>query len=150
MPEAQKIKILLEDENIPCEVHSFENWGYNGVFRGQMGMGEIVVPDELTDRAKAIVDKFIKEERNAPGEMDPASAKTVSSRTIANLYGLILIVLMAFIAFGFFLLLGVRGNAGIALYFLLTGVVLAVLARIKKVLRKTKKELEETERPDSL
>lgn len=63
-PEAQKIKSLLESENIPCEIHSFENWGYDGAFRGQIGMGEVIVPDKFSVKAKETIDKFIKEERN--------------------------------------------------------------------------------------
>ena len=53
-PEAQKIKVLLEAQNIPCELRSFENWGYDGVFRGQIGMGEVIVPDHFSAKAKAI------------------------------------------------------------------------------------------------
>ena len=48
-PEAQKVKHLLEAQNIPCEIHSFENWGYDGALRGTMSMGEIIIPDEFTD-----------------------------------------------------------------------------------------------------
>ena len=58
IPESHRIKALLEEEKIPCELHSFENWGYDGAFRGQMGMGEIIVPDEYADKAKGIIDKF--------------------------------------------------------------------------------------------
>jgi hypothetical protein len=63
-PEAQKIKALLEAENIPCELHSFETGAFDGVFRGQIGMGEVIVLDEFSNKAKEIVDKFISEQKD--------------------------------------------------------------------------------------
>ena len=59
--EASKIKELLESEDIPVELRSFEEWGYDGVFRSQMGMGEILVPDEYQAKAEKIINTFTKE-----------------------------------------------------------------------------------------
>ena len=59
-PEAQKIKTLLGAENIPCQLHSFETWGLDGIFRAEMGMGEVIVPDEFANKAKQIIDELKK------------------------------------------------------------------------------------------
>jgi len=63
IPEAQRIVQLLEAQDIPCQIQSFENWGYDGIFRGQIGMGEIIVPDNFSDKAKEVIDEFVKEEK---------------------------------------------------------------------------------------
>ncbi len=60
-PESVAIKQLLEDKGIPVEIHSFEEWGYDGVFRGQIGMGEIIVPEEYEKEARTIVHQFVRE-----------------------------------------------------------------------------------------
>ena len=145
-PEARKVKVLLENQNIPCEIRSFENWGYDGLFRGQMGMGEIIVPDEFTEKAKVIVDKFVKEERNKPVEMDAGLASIVLKQNVGNLNALIYVIFIAFVIFGSFLLLRMRSSVGISIFVLLTvGVVLAI-KRTKKILRDTKKALERAEK----
>jgi len=107
-PEAQKIKHLLEVQDIPCEIHSFENWGYDGVFRGQVGMGQIVVPDNMADRAKQVIDRFIKEEREG-GEGDPELKRLKLKYHVEQLKTLkfvinaaLIIAVIAFFKLGFF------------------------------------------------
>ncbi|MFC1703320.1 hypothetical protein ACFL1E_00860 [Candidatus Omnitrophota bacterium] len=68
--EALKIEASLKSENIPVEIHSFENWGYDGVFRHEVGMGEVIVPDEYEKRAKAIISEVLKEFKHTAEDME--------------------------------------------------------------------------------
>ncbi len=63
--EALALKRLLEEREIPVTVHSFEEWGVDGIFRSQMGMGEIIVPGELEGEAREAIAQFIAE-RDSP------------------------------------------------------------------------------------
>ena len=138
--------VLLETQNIPCELLSFENWGYDGLLRGQMGMGEIVVPDEFAEKAKGVVDKFIKEERDKPAKMDAGLAKIVLRQNVGNLNALTYVIFIAFIIFGSFSLLRIKGIFGVAVFALLTVCVVLGIKRTKKVLRDAKKELKRVEK----
>jgi len=59
-PEASCIKEVLESNGIPVEVHSFENWGFDGVFRSQIGMGEILVADKFQKKAERLIEEYKK------------------------------------------------------------------------------------------
>ncbi len=73
--ERQKLKSLLEQENIPFEDRCFEDWGYNGIFRPQMGMGEIIVSEYAYEKARLVIKDFLEEERKEASETDAESEK---------------------------------------------------------------------------
>lgn len=59
--EALVLQNLLESHGIPVRIHSFENWGYDGLFRSEVGMGEILVPDTLEEKATQLIHTFKEE-----------------------------------------------------------------------------------------
>ena len=141
-PEAQKIKALLEAQNIPCKLHSFENWGYDGVFRGQMGMGEVIVPDEFSDKAKEIINKFVEEEvEKPPLEKNVEFKKFKLEQDIDKIRTLIYIIYIIFMIVASFLLFRFKGMLGIIIVILLAVGVVRGMSYLKKDLRKTKEEL---------
>jgi len=140
-PEAQKIKFLLESQNIPCEIHSFENWGYDGALRGAMGMGEIIVPDEFSDKAKEIIVKFVKEEMNKTPEQDMELKSIKLKRNIEKFKTLIYVIYIAFITCGYFLLFHFKGIIAIMVFLLLLITVIRATFYVRKDIEKAKEEL---------
>lgn len=59
--EALALQHLLQEKEIPAMVHSFEEWGVDGIFRSQMGMGEIIVPDGQEEEAREAIAQFMAE-----------------------------------------------------------------------------------------
>lgn len=141
-PEAQKIKFLLESQNIPCELHSFENWGYDGVFRGQMGMGEIVVPDRFADRAKEIINKFLEEERNKLYEEDVELKSIRLKRDVGKFKILIFYPYVIFIIISYFLLFRIKAMFTVIVVVLLFIGAMRVTFYAQKELKRVRKELE--------
>ena len=144
--EAQKIKLLFAEQNIPCELRSFENWGYNGLFRGQIGMGEVIVPDEFTDKAKGIIDKFVKEERDKPLEIDIDLAHIVLKRNIGSLNAFIWLIFISFIIIGSFLLFRISGIISIVVVVMLAICTISAINRLQNALKNTKEKLEKIEK----
>jgi len=140
-PEAQKVKHLLESQDMPCEIHSFENWGYDGVFRGQVGMGEIVVPDDQAERAKEVIEKFKAEERDKPFEGDAELNRIKLEQRIEQLGTLRYVIYIVFAVLAYYLLfsMGLFGIIGAGL--LSMGLIYGI-AHLKKELAEAKKELD--------
>ena len=63
IPESHQIEALLKEAKIPHELHSFEKGVYDGLFRVQIGMGEVMVLHKYISKAKEIIAKFIKENK---------------------------------------------------------------------------------------
>lgn len=140
-PEAQKIKSLLESENIPCEIHSFENWGYDGAFRGQIGMGEVIVPDKFSVKAKEIINKYIEE--SSKNFKEDAESKSIKlKRDVEKLKTLIYYLYMLFVVFSLFLAYRMRNVLSAVIITLLAIGIYLVTTRLQKDLKKTQKELE--------
>jgi hypothetical protein len=140
--EAQKIKFLFEDENVPCEIHSFENWGYDGMFRGQMGMGEIIVPDGFSDKARKIIDKFVKEEREKENKEDN-ELRILKLESVAKQEKFYKPSYVISIIFGILLLLKFKGIASIVIFggsFIIILPLILVLG--EKEAEKARKELQ--------
>lgn len=140
-PEAQKVKHLLESQEIPCEIHSFENWGYDGLFRGQVGMGEITVPDKLAGKAKEVIEKFKAEERDKPFKGDAELSRIKLRHRIEQLGALRYVIYIVFAVLSYYLLfiMGVFGIIGAGLFYI--GLIHGI-AHIKKELAEAKKELD--------
>jgi Putative prokaryotic signal transducing protein len=53
--EADLISQTLQQEGIPCLVRSYHDTAYNGIFIPQKGWAAIMVPEELMEKAKAVI-----------------------------------------------------------------------------------------------
>ncbi len=53
--EADLISQTLQQEGIPCLIRSYHDTAYNGIFIPQKGWAAIMVPEELKEKAKAII-----------------------------------------------------------------------------------------------
>jgi hypothetical protein len=140
-PEARKIKLLLEAENIPCQIHSFETWGYDGVFRGEMGMGEIVVPDTVGLRAQEVVEQFVREERGKQVE-DTELQLIRLEQDVAKLKSSLQMVYVGGIIFGLLILFSLPGFIGGMIIILLAIGVNMAAKRLQRDLRKAERDLQ--------
>ncbi|MCJ7664631.1 MAG: DUF2007 domain-containing protein [Desulfobacterales bacterium] len=53
--EADLITQTLQQEGIPCLIRSYHDTAYDGIFIPQKGWGAIMVPEELEEKAVAII-----------------------------------------------------------------------------------------------
>jgi hypothetical protein len=53
--EADLISQTLQQEGIPCLIRSYHDTAYDGIFIPQKGWGAIMVPEELEEKAGAII-----------------------------------------------------------------------------------------------
>ena len=53
--EADLISQTLQQEGIPCLVRSYHDTAYDGIFIPQKGWGGVMVPEELAEKASAII-----------------------------------------------------------------------------------------------
>ncbi len=53
--EAEVIKDALENEEIPTMIRSFHDTAYNGIYILQKGWGNVLVPEDLKDKAERII-----------------------------------------------------------------------------------------------
>ena len=53
--EADLISQTLQEEGIPCLIRSYHDTAYDGIFIPQKGWAAIMVPEELKERAKAVI-----------------------------------------------------------------------------------------------
>jgi hypothetical protein len=53
--EADLISQTLQQEGIPYLVRSYHDTAYNGIFIPQKGWAAIMVPEELMEKAKAVI-----------------------------------------------------------------------------------------------
>ncbi len=53
--EADLIGQTLEQEGIPCLIRSYHDTAYDGIFIPQKGWAAIMVPEELKEKAKAVI-----------------------------------------------------------------------------------------------
>ena len=58
--EALQIQAILEQENIPVFVRTYEETAYDGLFVTQKGWGEIWVAESRLDEARAIIEELKK------------------------------------------------------------------------------------------
>ena len=133
-PEAQKIKFLLENEKIPCEIHSFENWGYDGIFRGQIGMGEVIVPDEFSNKAKKIISEFLTKENTKPYKEDK-DLRIMKLAYMVKSHKTGRFVYVGFIIVGAILLIGFKSIIGAIISIAFTAILLFEEAEVKSLKR---------------
>ena len=53
--EADLISQTLQQEGIPCLLRSYHDTAYDGIFIPQKGWAAIMVPEELQEKAEAII-----------------------------------------------------------------------------------------------
>jgi hypothetical protein len=53
--EADLISQTLQQEGIPCLIRSYHDTAYDGIFIPQKGWGAIMVPEELQEKARAVI-----------------------------------------------------------------------------------------------
>jgi len=53
--EADLISQTLQQEGIPCLIRSYHDTAYDGIFIPQKGWAAIMVPEELKERAEAVI-----------------------------------------------------------------------------------------------
>lgn len=141
--ERQKLKSLLEEKNIPFEDRCFEDWGYNGVFRPQMGMGEIIVGEYAYEKARLVIKEFLDDEQNKVFEKDAGSEEFFLEHEVRNTKALIrggysiLVILGIFL----FFLRGLVLFVGIAFYILIAFFVLRRIKENKESLKDREKKL---------
>lgn len=58
--EADIIIEALRSEGIPIRLHVYEEVAYNGIFVPQLGWGSIMVPQEMVEKAREIVESLKK------------------------------------------------------------------------------------------
>ncbi|MCU0589292.1 MAG: DUF3786 domain-containing protein [Syntrophobacteraceae bacterium] len=80
--EADTLLDALEREEIPTILRSFEETPYDGLFISQRGWGRILVPEELLDRARLVMEALARDiEKKSlytdPGDVDPLLWETL-------------------------------------------------------------------------
>jgi len=61
--EADLIAQTLQDEGIPVMIRSYHDTAYNGIFIPQKGWGAVMVPAEMEDKARSIIDELLRDLR---------------------------------------------------------------------------------------
>jgi len=68
---ANIIKIALEDDGIPAVVHPYHSSWFDGVFVPADGAwGEVLVPKEDAERARALLDEYSRRKGESEQETD--------------------------------------------------------------------------------
>jgi hypothetical protein len=69
---ANSVRDLLEQNDIPAAVHSFQIPAYDGIARMMRPFwGEVLVEEADRDRAQELLDGFLASARELPDEDDP-------------------------------------------------------------------------------
>ncbi len=71
--EADLLMDALRQEGIPALLRGFEETAYTGLFVPQKGWGRIMVPREMKDAAREIVDAFVEDVRSTDAPFTKAS-----------------------------------------------------------------------------
>jgi hypothetical protein len=58
--EADLIAQTLQEEEIPCMIRSYHDTAYDGIFIPQKGWAAVMVPEELEEKANAIIAEIRK------------------------------------------------------------------------------------------
>jgi hypothetical protein len=61
--EADLISQTLQNEGIPVMIRSYHDTAYNGIFIPQKGWGAVMVPAEMEDKARIIIEELLRDLR---------------------------------------------------------------------------------------
>jgi hypothetical protein len=69
--EADLISQTLQEEGIPCMIRSYHDTAYDGIFIPQKGWGGVMVPEELAEKALAIIAELRQGLKTAEQKREP-------------------------------------------------------------------------------